>query len=117
MLLLDKNRVKTVRLFFPLHRESLASYLSPILGQYAIKNTDFISEFVKKFNIVTDNVFKDLISLESAEAGGSLYDEILFVPVYLDVYKGGKFNMEIKNPSLGFLFSNMFKKRRRIYKR
>jgi len=115
--LLDKNRLKTVRLLFPLHRESLSSYLSPILGQYAIKNTDFITEFVKNFHIQTNNAFKDIITLDSLEAGGSLYDETLFVPVYLNVYKGGKFSMQINKPSLGFLFSNTFRRRRRIYKR
>lgn len=114
---LDKAKLKTIRLLFPLHREGLSSYLSPILGQYAIKNADFINDFITAFTKYTDDSFANLINVDSLETGGVLYDETLFVPLLLNVYRGGKFSIKVTLPALGFLFSSSFKKRRRIYKR
>jgi hypothetical protein len=113
---IDKLKLKTIRVLFPLHREGLTSYLSPILGQYAIKNAEFINDFIVRFNIFTKNSFKEQLNTEAAEAGGALYDEILFVPLLVSIYKGGKFNIVVNPPALGFLYSYAFKKRRRFYR-
>jgi len=113
---IDKLRLKTIRVLFPLHREALAAYLSPILGQYAIKNNDFISEFIANFHIVTNDSFRGLLNVEGAEAGSSLYNEQVLVPLILHIYKGGKFIIKINRPAVGFLFSTCFKKRRRFYR-
>ncbi len=113
----DKLKLKTIRVAFPLHRDALSAYFSPILGQYAIKNTDFIQEFIISFHKATSERFKGLLNVENLETGGSLYTEELFVPVILNIYKGGKFTLKVNTPALGFLYSIGFKKRRRFYRR
>lgn len=116
LLQVDKLKLKTIRVMFPLHREGLTSFLSPILGQYAIKNSEFISDFVAKFNLFTKNSFKEQLNIESADSGGALYSETLFIPLLVKIYKGGKFDITVNQPALGFLYSNTFKKKRRFYR-
>lgn len=110
----DKSTIRSVRTVFPLNRPGLTTYFSPILGQFAIKNTDFINEFITKYHIVTRNAFKDVFEEGSEETG--FYDEELMIPVNIIVYKAGKFNLQVDLPALGFLYSTYFNKRRRIYK-
>jgi hypothetical protein len=113
---IDKLELKTIRILFPLHRDALTAYLSPILGQYAIKNNEFIAAFIENFHVVTQGVFKSVLNVEGAEAGGSLYNEEVAIPLIVHIYKGGKFIMEVNTPTIGFLFSTCFKKRRRFYR-
>jgi hypothetical protein len=112
---IDKARLKRVRVLFPLHREGLTSYFSPILGQYAIKNTEFLATFVKQFHLVTHDIFKATFNEDAVEERGLCSDELI-VPIIVDVFKAGKFSLTILTPSVGFLFSLCFKKRRRIYR-
>lgn len=112
----DYLMIKRVKILFPLHRGALTSYFSPILGQYAIKNSEFIIKFIEDFHSISNNLFKSEFSAESTEDEG-FYSEELLIPLHLLVYKGGKFGLQIKSPTTGFLLSITSKKRRRIYKR
>jgi len=115
--IVDKFRTKQIRVLFPLHRENLTSYFSPILGQYAIKNSEFINVFLSMFNDFTNNRFKDSLNIDNADENGLYPNMELYIPLIVNIYKGGKFSLIIALPSLGFLYSKCFKKRRRYYKR
>jgi len=102
---MDKQRQKQIRVLFPLHKESLTSYFSPILGQYAIKNSEFIQNFVLQFHLSTNNSFKELFNIENIEEKG-LYGEELLIPLLVTIYKGGKFSLLINLPSIGFFLKS-----------
>lgn len=113
----DKLKLKQVRVLFPLSKENLSSYFSPILGQYAIKNTEFIAAFIKQFHERTSNIFLLAFNSEPSEERGLYDNEELVVPLLLNIYKGGKFTILVGALSAGFLFSTCFKKRKRLYRR
>lgn len=98
----------------PLHREGLTSYLSPLLGQYGIRNIDFVTTFIQAFNAKTLDVYASSISADDLELG--LSDELLSVPTRLTVYKNGKYKIDIERPFIGSLFNLAFKKRRRFHR-
>lgn len=108
----DKNQIKNVSIMFPLHRENLTSYLSPILGQYGIKNSDFINTFVVNFHKNTNNVFVDDFNKEDLEIRGLLDYFELFIPVNLIVFKGGQYLLDPILPHVGSVYRVSFKKRR-----
>lgn len=53
----QKKSMKSLLILLPLSRENIASYLSPILGQYSIKPKNFLFQFVDEFNILTDYIY------------------------------------------------------------
>lgn len=107
----NKNKIKVVTIMFPLHRENLTSYLSPILGQYGIKNSDFINMFVSAFHEKTKNIFLDDFNTEDVESDGLLEYE-LFIPSTLTVFKNNKYFLETQFPTVGSIYGTTFKKRR-----
>lgn len=113
-ILYDKLRIKKVLIVVPLHREGLTSFLSPLLGQYGIRNVDFVTTFASTFNAKTLNIFSSDIVIDDLEAG--LSDELLSIPVYLSIYKNGKYTLDTGYPAAGSLFNMLFKKRRRFYR-
>lgn len=113
----DKIKLKVIKMLFPLHKENLTAYLSPILGQYMIKNSEFLAQFLSDFHKATNSIFIDSLTPQKVELGGSLYVDQLFIPARVTVYRAGKFKIVISFPELGFLFSGFFIKRRAIYKR
>lgn len=96
-------------------REGLTSYLSPILGQYGIKNIDFISTFVEEFNKKTNNYLASQLNSEKIEEKG-LVDFELTIPVKLKAYKAGKFTITIKYPNLTFIQREYIKKKKKLFK-
>lgn len=114
---IDRLKLKEVLILVPLHRDNLTSYLSPILGQYGIRNSDFLKVFVDEFNKSTDFAFEKLIALEGVDSGNSLSDFELTVPVKLKIFKAGKYEISILPPHLGFLFSSKFGRFRRRLRR
>lgn len=115
LVILNKNQTKNVSVMFPAHRENLTSYLSPILGQYGIKNSDFIATFVPNFHNVTNNSFLLDSNTENIEAEGLINYYDLFVPCRLIILKGGQFLIEPQFPHVGSVVRVSYKKRR--YKR
>ena len=108
---IDKSRIKQVLILIPLHRENLTSYLSPVLGQYGIRNSDFVKEFIKEFNFLTNSKFVSFLS-DFDDPDKSLSEETLTIPVYLNVYKNGKYKLTVGYSFIGSLFRTLFKKRR-----
>lgn len=100
----------------PLHRENITSYLSPILGQYGIRNSDFLNNFVEEYNKQTNFIFANEISTENVDTHG-LSDFELTVPVRLTVYKGGKYKIKTLLPHVGSLFSSYFTSSRRFVRK
>ena len=98
----------------PLHREGLTSYLSPLLGQYGIKNIEFVTNFVAAFNEKTQSMYSGDIMVDDLELG--LSDEVLFIPIALTVYKNGKYIIETGYPSVGSIYQTTSKKKRRFYR-
>lgn len=114
-LVLNKTRQKQVLILLPLARENLTSYLSPLLGQYGIRNNEFLENFYTKFNVLTNDIFAQDINIENVEVG--LSEEEIIIPVNLDVYKAGKYDFSVIYPHVGTLFRSYCKKKRRFYKR
>lgn len=113
-----KAKIKELLILLPLDRENLTSFLSPILGQFGIKNPDFINAFISEFNKISNNVFAEDFKESLQEPNSSLLDLDLIVPVSVIVFRGGKFELFIKPPTVGFLFTvdyAKFRKRRRRY--
>lgn len=107
----DKNQIKKIFVMFPLHRQGLTSYLSPILGQYGIRNGDFITAATVDFHKLTNNSFLNDFNNEDVEAQGLLNYE-LSIPISLKIYKGGKYELNSLLPHVGFLYRAALKKRR-----
>lgn len=110
-LITDKNQIKQVFVMFPLHRQGLTSYLSPILGQYGIRNSDFITTAVADFHKLTNNTLLDDFNTEDVETQGLINYE-LSIPILLKVYKAGKYSINAFLPHVGSLYRAALKKRR-----
>lgn len=110
----NKSIIKNVLILLPLHREGLTSYLSPLLGQYGLRNIDFVTNFVSVFNEKTSGILEENIKSDDIELG--LSDEVLTVPIYMTVYKNGKYELDTGYSLIGFLYKTTFKKYRRFFK-
>lgn len=115
---LQRLQVKKVLIFVPLFRQNLGAFLSPVLGQYGIRNVDFLQLFQNKFREFFTNVavssglvekFLEL-SVEVAERGEDSLSDLfdLIVPVYLVLYKSGlPYTLEIQFPHSGALLRKL----------
>lgn len=103
-LLKEKNILRKLLIILPLNQEGLTSYLSPILGQFNIKSELFLKQFVIEFNRFTNDIFINYFDDFLNNKVNYLADIDLVIPLYLIIYRNGKFAFEFKTPSVGFLF-------------
>lgn len=101
-----QNKIKELVILLPLARENLTSYLSPILGQYGIRNSDFLTQFVQEFNKLTENMYADDLEQSLEDTSSSLLPDFdLIIPVKLIIFKGNRFEIRLQTPPLGYLNS------------
>lgn len=104
-----QKKIKTIVILLPLARENLTGFLSPILGQYGIRNSDFLAQFVQEFNKLTENVYADDLEESLEDSSSSLLSEFdLTVPVKITIFKGNRFELSLQTPHMGYLLSRTY---------
>lgn len=95
--------IQKINLLLPLNSETLTSYLSPILGQFNIKNSDFLKKFIIDFNNFTNFIFEEKFSFFLNDQSKLLAELDLIIPLTLVILKNNKYEIWFKTPQVGFL--------------
>jgi hypothetical protein len=111
----DLGRQNSFLILLPLSKENVSSYLSPILGLYSIKPSDFFEKFILQFNAITQ--FKYNADFVNFLANETSYLSTVSITVPLEVsiinIEKVEYNILILQPSLCalkhfFNFSRVF---------
>ena len=104
----DTKINKILTLLLPLNQETLTSYLSPILGQFNIKNNEFLKQFILDFNNFTNFIFKENFSDFLNDKSKILADLDLIIPLNLIIFFNNKYQIIFKLPSVNMLLNFFF---------
>jgi hypothetical protein len=104
----DTKINKNLTLLLPLNQETLTSYLSPILGQFNIKNNEFLKQFILDFNNFTNFIFKEAFSDFLNDKSKILADLDLIIPLNLIIFFNNKYQIIFKLPSVNTLLNFLF---------
>ena len=91
-----------------MNQETLTSYLSPILGQFNIKNNEFLKQFILDFNNFTNFIFKDEFVDFLNDKSKILANLDLIIPLNLIVFINNKYQIIFKVPSVNTLLNYFF---------
>ena len=100
--------IKNLTLLIPLNQETLTSYLSPILGQFNIKNNEFLLQFISDFNNFTNFIFKEHFSDFLTNKSKILANLDLIIPLNLVIFFNNKYQIIFKLPSVIGLLNFFF---------
>jgi hypothetical protein len=114
----NKNITQSLRILLPLSRENISSYLSPLLGQFAIKPGEFLSLFIEKFDAHTNFLYTEDFDDFLNEKISFLSYTNLTIPVQVTISmefnKVTQYSILINYPTVWALITNFFFKKKKF---